>query len=448
MSSEQGRDGEEIAIRIRAVSKNYQIYGRPQDRLLHSVMPRINRALGRPERRYCDDFWALSNVSFDVRRGETLGIIGRNGSGKSTLLQIVSGTLSPTSGGVEVRGRVAALLELGAGFNAEFTGRENVFLNAMLLGLGRHEVEARFDSIAGFADIGAFIEQPIKTYSSGMVVRLAFAVLAHVDPDILIIDEALAVGDAVFTQKCMRFLRKFKERGTILFVSHDASAVLGLCESAVWLDKGHLRMTGPAKDVADAYMKYCAGEILGDTYLLKDLKAGTPQAAGIPSAPDDSKIAFFDNIANADGWTTGGATIEQVALTAGDAPLDIARGGERVQLHIQASTAIALTSPIIGFIVKDRLGQALFGHNTLADGMAPMPVAPGGSLEATFVFDLPYLPNGDYSMTVAIADGELDDHVQHHWLHDAVIIHVQSPKRRYGLVGIPILSSRLHTTTD
>jgi lipopolysaccharide transport system ATP-binding protein len=447
MSCDGPRDVSEISIRISNISKNYRIYSRPQDRLLHAVMPRIQRLLRRPQGAYCRDFWALSDVSFDVRRGETLGIIGRNGSGKSTLLQIVSGTLSPTAGSVEVHGRVAALLELGAGFNTEFTGRENVFLNAMLFGLSHEQVAARFDSIATFADIGTFIDQPIKTYSSGMVVRLAFAVLAHVDADILIIDEALAVGDAVFTQKCMRFLRKFKESGTLLFVSHDAAAVLALCERAVWLDQGHLRMAGQAKAVADAYLKFCAGEILGESFVLQDIASAAPSMVPAPAATDDSKIAFYDNIANADGWTTGGATIEQVLLTVDDRLLEVARGGERVRLRISVTVATSLDRPIIGFIVKDRLGQALFGHNTLADGLAPPPVAPGQRLEADFVFDLPHLPNGDYSMTVAVADGELDDHVQHHWLHDAVIIHVQSAKRRYGLVGIPILSSRLNVVT-
>lgn len=194
-------------------------------------------------------------MSFHVQKGETIGIIGRNGSGKSTLLQIICGTLTPSGGRVAINGRVAALLELGAGFNPEFTGRENVYMNAALLGLSKAQIEERLDAIFAFADIGGFVDQPVKTYSSGMYVRLAFAVIAHVDADVLVIDEALAVGDAFFTQKCMRFLRAFMERGTVLFVSHDTNAVVNLCTRVVWLDKGRVREIGPAKDVCDSYLE-------------------------------------------------------------------------------------------------------------------------------------------------------------------------------------------------
>jgi len=194
-----------------------------------------------PAVRAIGEFLALNDVSFEVSRGETVGIIGRNGAGKSTLLQIVCGTLKPTSGFIETHGRIAAMLELGAGFNPEFSGRENIFLNGYIVGLTRQQIEARYDAICGFADIGEFIEQPIKTYSAGMAVRLAFAVMAHVDAQILVIDEALAVGDARFVQKCMRFLREFKERGTLLFVSHDTIAVSSLCDRAIWLDAGRVK---------------------------------------------------------------------------------------------------------------------------------------------------------------------------------------------------------------
>src|SRR3990167_2532409 len=195
----------ETAIKITNLSKCYHIYDKPHDRLLQMLM--------RGRKQYYREFWALNDVSFEIKKGETVGIIGRNGSGKSTLLQMICGTLNPTKGQVETHGRIAALLELGSGFNPEFTGRENVYMNASVLGLSNEEIDARFDDIAAFADIGEFIEQPVKTYSSGMMVRLAFAVIAHVDADILVIDEALSVGDAFFTQKCMRFLRKFMEKG-------------------------------------------------------------------------------------------------------------------------------------------------------------------------------------------------------------------------------------------
>jgi len=213
------------------------LFGRPQDRLKH--------ALWRGRKKFHTDFWALKNISFEVRRGESVGIIGRNGSGKSTLLQIIAGVLAPTDGEVLVRGRVVALLELGSGFNAEFTGRENVYLNGNILGLSKGEMDEKFDGIAAFADIGNFIDQPVKIYSSGMTIRLAFAVLAHVDPDIIIIDEALAVGDVSFQLKCMKHLRKLIAKGTtFLFVSHDPYTLKNMCERGLWLHQGEARYMG------------------------------------------------------------------------------------------------------------------------------------------------------------------------------------------------------------
>lgn len=430
------------AITVHGVSKNYQIYARPQDRLKQAFMGRVRQLLRLEARHYFRNFWALRNVGFTVGRGETVGIIGRNGSGKSTLLQIIAGTLSPSDGQVRVHGRVAALLELGAGFNPEFTGRENVFLNGKLLGLTHEQLIERYDSIAEFAGIGDFINQPIKTYSSGMVVRLAFAVLAHCDPDILIIDEALAVGDAVFTQRCMRFLRRFRQTGTVLFVSHDAAAVLSLCSRAIWLEHGEVRLAGSAAAVAEAYMQHCAQETAGDEHVLESLQGAS---SATPVADDATQVSFFDNIADSEGWTTDVARIESVELRRTDGrAVRIAAGGEALELTVMARVDAALDQPIIGFFVKDRLGQALFGTNTYEDGNAPVNVDPGDRLEARFRFKLPMLPNGTYSMTVAIADGDIDDHVQHHWMHDAVILRVQSSRRRYGLVGIPFDLVALH----
>ncbi|MGD9877853.1 ABC transporter ATP-binding protein, partial [Desulfococcus sp.] len=245
----------EIAIKVENLSKCYQIYDNPRDRLKQFVVPRLKRALGRQPNNYFREFWALRDVSFEVKRGETVGIIGRNGSGKSTLLQMICGTLSPTGGYVKTNGRIAALLELGSGFNPEFTGRENVYMNAAVIGLSKQEIDARINDIAAFADIGDFIEQPVKSYSSGMYVRLAFAVIAHVDADILVIDEALAVGDAFFTQKCMRYLRKFMKTGTVLFVSHDTASVRNLCTHAIWLEKGNILQQGVPKDVCENYLE-------------------------------------------------------------------------------------------------------------------------------------------------------------------------------------------------
>jgi lipopolysaccharide transport system ATP-binding protein len=244
---------DDVVISVRNVGKMYRIYDRPQDRLKHMLLWRFGRHYGR-------EFWALRNVSFEVRRGETVGIIGRNGSGKSTLLQIIAGTLAPTEGEVQVKGRVAALLELGSGFNPEFTGRENVYLNGAILGLSREEIDARFDDIVAFADIGEFIDQPVKFYSSGMVVRLAFAVQVHAPKEVLIVDEALAVGDAAFQRKCMRSLEQFqKDGGTVLLVSHDTQTIVRQCSSCIFLHQGNVVTTGPSKIVTDIYLSFVLG---------------------------------------------------------------------------------------------------------------------------------------------------------------------------------------------
>lgn len=246
----------DIAIRVEGVSMRFELYDAPRDQLKQFVLPRLQRLAGLESKQYFREFWALKDISFEIRKGESVGIVGRNGSGKSTLLQIITGTLSPTTGTVATHGRIAALLELGSGFNPEFTGRENVFMNAAILGLGKEEVAERFDDIAAFADIGAFIEQPVKTYSSGMVVRLAFAVAINVDPDILIIDEALSVGDELFQRKCFSRIETIRANGaTILFVSHSSSAIVELCDRAVLVDAGEKLAVGAPKQIVGRYQK-------------------------------------------------------------------------------------------------------------------------------------------------------------------------------------------------
>jgi len=247
---------EDSSIQVKDLSKRYEIYSQPADRLKQMVLPRMQRAIRRPSRAYFNEFWALRDVSFNVRRGETIGIVGRNGSGKSTLLQMICGTLTPTLGEVTVNGRIAALLELGAGFNPEFTGHENVRLSGLLYGLSEEELRNRYDAILDFAEIGNFIDQPVKTYSSGMYVRLAFAVAINVSPDILVVDEALSVGDEAFQRKCFARIDAIRKAGaTILFVSHAASTVSELCNRALLLDHGELLTQGSPKYVVSRYQK-------------------------------------------------------------------------------------------------------------------------------------------------------------------------------------------------
>ena len=245
----------DVAIKVENLSKCYQIYDSPRDRLKQFMLPRLQRAVGKETKKYCREFWALKDVNFEIVKGETVGIIGRNGSGKSTLLQIICGTLSPTSGRIQTEGRIAALLELGSGFNPEFTGRENVYMNASVLGLSQDETDSKFDDIAAFADIGDFIEQPVKTYSSGMMMRLAFSVSVSIDPKILVVDEALSVGDMNFQQKCFTRIADLRERGTtILFVSHDIMLLRNYCSKAIYLEKGNVKCIADAETIGEAYI--------------------------------------------------------------------------------------------------------------------------------------------------------------------------------------------------
>jgi lipopolysaccharide transport system ATP-binding protein len=401
---------------------------------------------------YYREVHAVENVSFEVKKGETLGIIGRNGSGKSTLLQLIVGTLSPTNGRVEIDGRVAALLELGAGFHPEFTGRQNVFLNAALLGLSQQDIEAQLENMLAFADIGAAIDQPVKTYSSGMVVRLAFAVMAHLKADILIIDEALAVGDAFFVQKCMRFLRRFMEHGTLLFVSHDTAAVLSLCRKALWLERGRAAGIGEAKAVCDRY--------------LHNAYAAEQSSASVCETPLPSKVAqgsgyAYDDAApgvllqSCDEVRISGdhkACIEYVLFSdAAGRRIHTVTKRERVSLRIWCKTSVWVMSPIVGFLVRDRLGQALFGSNTcLMRQDTAHAVEPEARFIVTLDFVMPVLQPGDYSMSVALADGTQQQHVQHHWIHDALTFTSTPSELCFGLFAVELLHAdlRRHSARD
>ncbi len=407
--------------------------------------------LTRGRRQYFSEFQALNDVSFTIEKGETIGIIGKNGSGKSTLLQIICGTLLQSTGEVFVKGKIAALLELGTGFNPEFTGRENVVLYASILGLDEQTIAQRFQSIVEFADIGEFLDQSVKTYSSGMVVRLAFAVIAHVDADVLVIDEALAVGDAYFVQKCMRFLRQFCEHGTLLFVSHDTSSVVGLCDRAIWLDRGAVQAIGAAKDVVSLYLE----GLYNTDVVVKPSKA---VIAGFRSTDTSTQyrdqrhqfvnnsnlrndIELFAFSENAADFTEGQADIIDVEFLEDGQKLTWMVGGESVILRIRCISAIDLDRPIVGFFIKNRLGQAVFGDNTyLSYRESPVGVDAGRMCVASFEFTLPLLPIGDYSVDVSISNGSQDNFHMITWKYDVLSFRVQSSSIVHGLVGIPMKS--------
>lgn len=433
----------EISIRAEGVSKAYTIYRRPEDRLKQMF------AFGR--RKYYDEYWALRDASLTVRRGETVGLVGRNGSGKSTFLQLICGTLTPTAGRITVEGRVAALLELGAGFNPEFSGRENVHIAASILGLTRQEIDDRFDAILDFAGIGDFIDQPVKVYSSGMYARLAFAVAAHVDADILVVDEILAVGDAAFTQRCMRYINRFKETGTLLFVSHDTGAIASLCDRVVWMDRGEIRAIGEPKDICHDYLASQIEELddSGSFRIGGERKRREPpkvrttpdqRAEVLKQSPFANRMEVFDFDPGGPWFGQRGATITGVTLSdAQGGRLAVAQGGEEVVLRIEVRAEQPLKAPIVGFTFKNRLGQYLFADNTfLSFQFSPLPIATGGCFHATFRFQLPFLPSGDYSFAAAVAEGTQQNHVQHHWIDDALFLQVSSSHLVHALLGIPM----------
>ncbi|MVS97915.1 ATP-binding cassette domain-containing protein [Devosia sp. L53-10-65] len=425
------------------LGKAYLIYAKPQDRLKQMLFR---------HKRYYTEYWAVQNVDIRIGRGETVGIVGRNGSGKSTLLQMIAGTLTPNSGTLNVTGRVAPLLELGAGFNPEFTGRENVRLSAAILGLSNAQIDEREPAILDFAGIGDFVDQPVKTYSSGMYARLAFAVAAHVDADILIVDEILAVGDAAFTQKCMRFIHRFKEHGTILFVSHDTGSVNALCDRAIWMENGQVRAEGDARDISLAYQASLHGEIDGRSFSITGRRRDMPRQRQdvrhemISGSTKRNEIEVFEFDPNAPAYGAGGGQIESVEIAdlAGHR-LGVVEGGTEVRLTIRAVAREPMKHPILGFHLKNRLGQEIFGDNTYLDHAAnPLMLEASEMVEAQFTFQMPYLAEGDYSLSAAFASGSQIDHVQHHWLDDALLFRCEGGHVRLGQIGIPMHSINLH----
>jgi len=432
-----------VMIRVENLGKCYRIYDNPKDRL--------KQAIWRGRCHYYREFWALRDVSFEVRRGETMGIIGRNGSGKSTLLQMICGTLTPTEGSSQTHGRVAALLELGSGFNPEFTGVENIYFNASLLGLSQKQIEARLDDIQAFADIGDFIHQPVKTYSSGMQVRLAFAVISHVEPSVLIVDEALSVGDAIFGQRCMRFIRQFIEKGTLLFVSHDLNAVSSLCDRAIWVDSGRVGMDAETAPILTAYTKFCLQssqeelqrkEEVGKTTVANSVTGNLPSRSGslerqchantsagiakesMLNQSEPGVHGAYDEIADWDSARDYGnkhAHIIEVVLLDHHAEATASpRCGTKVLLRITSRCHIRVNNFMAGFIVRNKTGLIVWGENNIGHGQ--LQAGPEESVEVAFEFTMPYLMPSTYSMSIAISEGEENQPSVMHYKPDAIIL--------------------------
>ena len=387
---------EETSISLRNISKVYKQYSQPVDRLKEILLPRKPRV---------EEFWALRDINLEIPRGQTVGIIGRNGSGKSTLLQIIAGTLTPTTGQLQVNGRVSALLELGSGFNPEFTGRQNVFFNGRILGLSQEEIESRFDEIAAFADIGDFIDQPVKTYSSGMFVRLAFAVAVNVDPTILIVDEALAVGDIYFQQKCFEKIRELKELGnTLLFVSHDASAIYKLCSRAILLEHGQLTLDSRPRQVLDLYEAKMWQVLDQDPESLDvNLIYGTDRPTG--ASDEEDMIDGMPEEVEEVQLHRSDVTIQSVMLLDVDGQsIETPVIDQLVRLVVQLQFHRDFEDPHVGFKIRDRTGLDLFAINTQGMHQTLGPVVAGEGLDVTFDFCL-HLIEGEYTVTLGIANG-------------------------------------------
>jgi len=400
-----------IALSIERVSKQYRIYDHPGDRLKES--------LTRGYWKWHREFWALSDVSFEVEAGTTTGIVGPNGSGKSTLLQIVTGTLEPTHGNVSYAGRIAALLELGAGFNPEFTGIENVFMNAALIGLSRAETQKLLPEIERFAEIGGFIHQPVKTYSSGMYVRLAFATAVATDPQILIIDEALSVGDAVFQHRCLRRIKQMQESGTtILFCSHDPSAVKALCSRAILLNQGRVDTDGKPTDVLNRYQ----GLIMEreEAYDRGARSAGSSAIAEDASGAEDS---LSKSPPLRYSYRHGDGSAEVIAaqlLNASRQSAELVDSGEPLLARMRVRFVREAVDPVFGFLIRNRLGIHAYGLNTEKGGVKVGAVCSGEVIEISFSFDC-WLGTDAYSVSFAVHS---EDGVSYDWIDGVLFFQV------------------------
>ena len=413
-------------VEFRAVSKSYPIYAKPSARLKELAF--FNR------RSFHRDFWALRDISFEINRGETFCVVGENGSGKSTLLQMVAGILHPTSGEVSVRGRVAALLELGTGFNPEFTGRDNVYVNAAILGLSRAEIDAKFPQIEEFAEIGDFIDQPVKTYSSGMAVRLAFAVAIHVDPEILLVDEALAVGDIYFRQRCLRKVHELRANGvTILFVSHAPSEVKSIGDRALWLEGGHIKELGsPGAVVA----KYSAAMVQKDNaYVSREQHKSQSEAPARVLAPEI--VTTIPNIDHRYG--DGRAEVIGIAILDESAhPVYLLEPSTAIVVRISVRANEEIMMPIVGFIMRNHVGLDFAGTNTAREEFDLPPMSGGDVYTVDFHIQLPELYPSPFSFSPAIADGTLHNYSNCDWIDNAIVLQTSpGDDQVYGYIHLP-----------
>ncbi len=422
-------------VRAEQISKCFRIYKHPSDHLKELL--RFGR------KRYHEPFWAVKNVDVSVERGCCLGIIGENGSGKSTLLRMIAGVIRPTSGKVETGGRVSALLELGAGFNPQFTGRENIYLYASILGFTDAQTRERIPSIEKFAEIGEFVDRPVKTYSSGMFVRLAFAVAIHMDPDILIVDEALSVGDIFFQQRCIRRIQQLKRQGvTILFVSHDLEAVRSLADRTIWMEHGEARLEGKTDEVVSKYL--AAMVTRGRKEIMEEEALGKPILSSVDLELSEEALAripkFIEHVPNIDHrYGNRKARIAGIGIYGKEgSPAAGVAQGDRICVRISVEFQDDVEHPNVGFMLRNRLGEDVSGTNVMFEGERLPPARAGERLSIDFVMDLPFLHAGFYHFSPAVADGTLDHYEMCDWIDNACAIEVIQRSTTYGHIRIPM----------
>ncbi len=430
-----------LAIKVENVSKAYTVWSSPGARLHGPLFGRLGRLSFLPAaaRDICDrlshgavrNYYALQNVSLEVRRGASVGILGRNGSGKSTLLQLLAGTLTPTGGEITVAGSVAAMLELGSGFDPDFTGRENVYLNAAIRGMSRRQTDAKFDEIAAFADIGDFIDQPTKTYSSGMIVRLAFAASACLKPEVLLVDEALSVGDIFFQQKCIRHMRDAMADVTKVFVTHDLQAVRSVTEYSYVLERGQIAFAGSSKDAVDFYIKMSHRAADGIERPASGARSGSLRPRAGPDADADivDRLPWLD-LKPSQLSGAGDILIRRVAVGMPHlAPISTVQAGDRISVYLRLGCAAVKTHVIIGYFLADRLGNQICGENSCSVAGGVVPLDRGEHL-VRFEFAWPDIQPGDYTITVGIGEGtDPMRHVIQCWAHNVVKFSAISPSR-------------------
>ncbi len=424
------------SIICKNVSKAYKLYPDRASRVKEAIHP-LRKKLHL-------DFYAVKDVSFEVAKGETFGIIGKNGSGKSTLLQLICGILHPTSGSVSVHGRVSALLELGAGFNTEFTGIENVYLNGAILGLSREEIDARLDSILAFADIGDFVYQPVKTYSSGMYVRLAFSVMANIDPEVFIIDEALAVGDVHFVHRCMNRFRELQERGTtILFVSHDTSSIKRLCKRALWLHEGHVKGLGDAREVADLYLEHLFGiqengsasDIDTEAVSSQSSSAVTYSETESPFSLRETTFPNFDKRYGSGEVICIGANLYDEK---GEIVHEVDQDSKVVfRLTIKNISHHNKSSWSVGYILRDSKGLDIASTHTMIENCVLPRRNPGDTLTLRFIISIPTLYPGSYSLSTSVSIFENGEHKITDRIVNAVVFKISSQREMHVFMRLP-----------